>query len=63
LKKVTANERFTTSAQLLGSPRSRRDVATFYRHTHRRHAAMLILNPLTGQTVEVRVPRPGLKTA
>ncbi|MGU3664576.1 hypothetical protein ACLBX9_30030, partial [Methylobacterium sp. A49B] len=57
------NERFTNSAQLLGSPRSYRDVATFYRHTHRRYAAMQILNLLTGQMVEVRVPRPGPRTA
>jgi hypothetical protein len=28
-----------------------------------RHAAMLILNPLTGQMVEVRIPRPGPRTA
>ncbi len=37
--------------------------ATFYRHIYRRHAAMLIPNPLTGQMVEVRVPRPRPRTA
>ncbi|AIQ93303.1 protein of unassigned function [Methylobacterium oryzae CBMB20] len=60
---ATVNDWFTQSANLHRPPRSGCDRPAFYGQFHRRRAAMLILNPLTGQTVEVRVPRPKPKAA
>ncbi len=60
---LTVNDRFTQTAQLRRPLRSGRDRRAFYGQVHRRRADMLILNPMTGQMVEVRVPRPKPKAA